>query len=383
MSAFGPSLRRRFLLERGTTFLNHGSFGTTPRRVLAAAARWQRRLEANPDRFMREILPGALRAAAGQLADFLHVQARDLAFVENATSGANAVLRSLEFRPGDEIVSTTHGYNAVRQAIRFVCSRSGAKSVEVGIGLPLFSFDDFLRETERRITRKTRLLVIDHISSPTGLIFPVKRIAKLARERGVPVLVDGAHAPGQIALDIASLGVDWYTGNCHKWLFAPKGSGFLWARRRAQRGLHPLQISHGYGKGLAAEFDWPGTRDFSAWLAVPEGIAFLKKMNASKVMSHNHRLVTAWARRLSEAWGTPADGPPGLHGAMAAVRLPARLQRANPARLATEILARQRAVVAISAAEGALWARVSAQVYNASDDCEPLLRFMTVLPRVP
>ena len=374
MAALGPRTRRHFLLERGTTFLNHGSFGTTPRRVLAAAARWRQRMEANPDRFMREILPRELRRAAARLAAFLNVKGNDLAFVENATSGTNAVLRSLEFRPGDEILSTTHGYNAVRQSIRFVCERTGAKSVEVGVALPVLHEESLILPIKKALNRKTKLLVIDHITSPTGLILPVKRIAKLARERGVPVLVDGAHAPGQIALDIESLGVDWYTGNCHKWLFAPKGSGFLWARQRAQSGLHPLQISHGYGKGLAVEFDWPGTRDFSAWLAVPEGIAFMKTLNASKVMSHNHRLVTAWARRLSEAWGTPADGPPELHGAMTAVRLPARLQGSNPARLASEILARHRTVVAITAINGALWARMSAQVYHASDDCSPLLR---------
>jgi isopenicillin-N epimerase len=227
---------------------------------------------------------------------------------------------------------------------------------------------------EAKINRKTKLLVIDHVSSPTGLIFPVKRIAKLARARGVPVLVDGAHAPGQIALDIGALGVDWYTGNCHKWLYAPKGSGFLWARRGAQRDLHPLAISHFYGKGLAAELDWPGTRDFSAWLAAPEGIAFLKELNASKVRNHAHRLVTEWARRLAEAWGTPTDGAPELHGAMMAVRLPARLQRSSPARLMADLLARRRVVVAVNAVGGALWARMSAQVYSAAGDWESLSR---------
>ena len=377
MTALGPTLRRRFLLEPGTTFLNHGSFSTTPRTVLAAAARWQRRMEANPDRFMREVLPCELRKAAAQLANFVNVKEKDLVFVENATAGVNAVLRSLEFRPDDEIISTGLGYNAVRQAIRFVCERTGAKSVEVKIGLPLFTFDAFLAEIKKKLEKKTKLLVIDHISSPTGLIFPVKRIAALARARGVPVLVDGAHAPGQIALDVGALGVDWYAGNCHKWLFAPKGSGFLWARRSAQRSLHPLAISHGYGKGLAAEFDWTGTRDFSAWLAVPEGLAFLRKLNPVRVRNRNHRLVTDWARRVSAAWGTPVDGPPALHGSMMAVRLPARLQRSDPARLMTEILARHRTVVAVNSVGGTLWARISAQCYHAAGDCGPILKLGT------
>jgi len=285
----------------------------------------------------------------------------------------NAVLRSLRFRPGDEILSTSHGYNAVRQCIRFVCSRTGAKPVEIDFGLPVSDFDFLFSLVKRNLKRKTRLLVIDHITSPTGLILPVKEIAALARERGVPVLVDGAHAPGQIPLDIGKLGVDWYTGNCHKWLFAPKGSGFLWASPRAQPGLHPLAISHGYGRGLAAEFDWPGTRDFSAWLAVPEGIAFLQRLDFPSARIRNHDLVETWAKRISDAWGTPIDGPPALHGAMMAVRLPRRWQRADPARLMQRLLERRRTIVAVNAIGGSLWARMSAQVYHAEADCEPLL----------
>jgi isopenicillin-N epimerase len=374
MTAFGPKLRRRFLLEPGTAFLNHGSFGTTPRAVLAAAAAWQRRMEANPDRFMRDILPRELRRGASRLAAFLNVRDKDLGFVENATAGTNAVLRSLEFRPGDEILSTTHGYNAVRQAIRFVCSRTGARSVELKIDLPLLTFDSFLHTLKNNIGRKTKLLVIDHISSPTGLVFPVKRIAAIARERGVPVLVDGAHAPGQIALDVGALGVDWYTGNCHKWLFAPKGCAFLWARPRAQRGLHPLSISHFYEQGLAREFDWNGTRDFSAWLAVPEGISFLKGLNPVRAQNYRHRLATDWARRLSAAWGEPMDGAPELHGSMMAVRLPRRAQRQPPAQAMKQCLERYRTMVAVNSIAGALWARVSAQCYSGERDCERLLR---------
>ncbi|HUN69997.1 MAG TPA: aminotransferase class V-fold PLP-dependent enzyme [Burkholderiales bacterium] len=373
MIRFGRPARRRFPLEPGTAFLNHGSFGATPRAVLAASDRWRRRMEANPDRFMREVLPGALRKAAARLAAFLKAKGEDLAFVENATSGANAVLRSLEFRPGDEILATSHVYNAVRQAIRHVSQRSGARLVEVPISLPLDSGISLEQAIEGKFNKSTRLLVLDHIASPSGLVFPVKRIARRARARGIRVLVDGAHVPGQIALDIPSLGVDWYAGNCHKWLFAPKGCGFLWARRDAQAGLHPLQISHGYGKGFVAEFDWPGTRDFSAWLSVPDGIAFMTELNASRVRAYNHRLVVEAAQRISDAWGTPLDGPPRLHGSMMAIRLPARFQRRDPAQLMAEWLARHRVVVAVMAIDRALWARISAQVYNTAEDYDRLL----------
>lgn len=373
MIKFGLPQRGRFLLEPGTAFLNHGSFGTAPRRVLAAAQRWRRRMEANPDRFLRSVLPGALRGAAGQLARFLQVKEEDLAFVENATSGVNAVLRSLEFRPGDEILATSHTYNAVRQAIRHACARSGAKLVEARIVLPVRNESDLVSPIERRISRRTRLLVLDHISSPTGLVFPVKRLARLARERGAKVLVDGAHAPGQLELDIAALGADWYAGNCHKWLFAPKGCGFLWAPAGAQQGLHPPVISHGYGKGFAAEFDWTGTRDFSSWLAVTAALDFFRELGPARVRAYNHRLVIEAANRIAEAWNTPLDGPPELHGSMMAIRLPGPLQRFEGSRLMYEILARHRIVVAIVPIGGALWARISAQVYNRPQDYERLL----------
>jgi isopenicillin-N epimerase len=372
MIPFGQSARRHFLLERGTAFLNHGSFGTAPRAVLAAAQRWRRRMEANPDRFLREEMPGALRAAAGRLARFLHAQEQDVAFVENATSGMNAVLRSLDFRPGDEILATTHVYNAVKQTIHEVCRRTGVKLVEAKIVLPIENVEDLFSPVQQKMNRRTKLLVLDHIASPTGLIFPVKRLARLARARGVRVLVDGAHAPGQIELDVPSLGVDWYAGNCHKWLFAPKGCGFLWARRGAQAGIHPPVISHGYGKGYAAEFDWTGTRDFSAWLAVPAGIDFYKKMGPARVRTHNHRLAMEAAQRLAASWNSITDGPAELHGSMMSIRLPRRLQRCDPKKLMSEFLARHRTVIPVMAIDGVLWARVSAQVYNAAQDYERL-----------
>jgi isopenicillin-N epimerase len=364
MIAFGRGLRRQFDLENGTAFLNHGSYGAAPRRVLAAAGRWRARMEKNPDRFMRLELPRALRAAAGKLAGFLGAQEQDLAFVENATTGVNAVLRSIGLRRGDEILANSHTYYAVRQALRECCRRTGARLVEARIDLPVANEKYLEEKILERFSRRTKLLVLDHISSPTGLIFPVRRLARYARAHGARVLVDGAHAPGQIDLDIPSLGVDWYAGNCHKWLYAPKGSAFLWARRGAQRGLHPPVISHGYEKGYTAEFDWTGTRDFSNWLSVPEGIAFLKELNPLRVRVYSHDLVTESAVGIANAWGTVLDGPARLHGSMMAIRLPARLQRSDPVRLMAQWIRRDRLVVAVMPIRGALWARISAQPYN-------------------
>ena len=372
MKSFGLPQRRRFLLERGTAFLNHGSFGATPRAVLAAAERWRTRMETSPDRFLRSVLPAALREAAGRLARFLHAREKDVVFVENATSGVNAVLRSLEFRPGDEILANNHTYNAVRQTIRDVCRRTGAKMVEAHISLPVGNADGLFSPIAEKLNRRTKLVVLDHISSPTGLIFPVQRLAAAARALGARVMIDGAHGPGQIPLDIPSLGAHWYAGNCHKWLFAPKGCGFLWSRASAQPGIHPPVISHGYGKGYAAEFDWTGTRDFSGWLSVPDGIAFMKELNASKVRAYNHGLATGQAKRIAKAWGMPLDAPAGLHGSLAAIRLPDFLQRRDPRQLMEELLARRRMVVPVMPVDGVLWARISAQIYNVPADYDRL-----------
>src|SRR5438876_4971657 len=209
MIEFGAAVKREFLLESGVAFLNHGSFGAAPRVVLEAAGRWRQRMEANPDLFLREILPGKLREAAAELARFIRARPDDVVFVDNATAGVNAVLRALEFRARDEILATTHTYGAVRQAIRYVCDRTGARPVEADISLPVTGESSLVAAFSACVTSRTRLVVLDHISSPTGLIFPVAELAALARARGARVLIDGAHGPGQLELDVPALGADW------------------------------------------------------------------------------------------------------------------------------------------------------------------------------
>ena len=372
MPAFGRDLRRKFRLEPGVDFLNHGSFGAAPTEVLDTAARWRDQMEANPDRFLRQVLPEALRNAAGELARFLHAEAEDLVFVENATSAVNAVLRSLNFQPGDEILINSQSYGAVRQAVRYVCERTGARAVEPQVQVPI------ARPPLPPVNARTRLVIVDHISSPTGLIWPVKDIVAAARQHGASVLVDGAHAPGQLDLDVPALGADWYTGNCHKWLFAPRGCAFLWSHRERRSEVHPLPISHGYGKGFSEEFDWPGTRDFSAWLAAPAGVRFLQELGPVAVRRYCHELMVDAAEKIARAWGQPLAGPIALHGSMMAIRLPDAWQQAGATRdtarrLQSEFMDRHRIAVAIMAIDGALWARISAQVYNSPEDYDQLI----------
>ena len=379
MIEFGAAARREFLLESGTAFLNHGSFGAAPRSVLEAAESWRRRMEANPDLFLREILPSALRAGAARVAQFIRAKPDDVVFVDNATTGMNAVLRALQFDPNDEILATTHTYGAVRQAIRYVCDRTGARLVEADISLPVTGESSLVAALSACVTSRTRLVVLDHISSPTGLIFPVAELAALARARGAQVLIDGAHGPGQLELDVPALGADWYVGNCHKWLFAPRSCAFLWCRDDSKHDLHPLAISHHYGEGFTTEFDWTGTRDFSAWLAVVDALRFFDRLGAARVRTYNHDLVVTAASRIAAAWQTPLDAPAAMHGSMIALRLPPRLQVYGPPtrdtarRLQSAILAEHRVAVAIIALGDALWARISGQIYNTLEDYEKLL----------
>lgn len=386
MSEFGRAIRPRFSLEPGIAFLNHGSFGTVPRDVQAVAAQWRERLEANPDNFIRHVLPGALREAAGRLAPFIGARAQDVVFVDNATAGVNAVLRSFELRPGDEILTTDHAYGAVLNAVRYAAARAGATAVEAVVPMPAPSAEAIFAAIAERFTARTRLLVIDHITSATAMLFPVERLTAFARERGVRVLIDGAHAPGHVALDVPAIGADWYVGNCHKWLFAPRGCAVLWSRQDTQALIKPLSISHGYGKSFLEEFDWTGTRDPAPYLSAPAGLDFLNGLGAERVRGHNRDLALAAGRRIAQRWGEPMNAPPELLGAMACIRLPPHWQKFGPAtrdtarRLLSLILDRHRMLVAIMPFGGALWARISAQVYNEASDYDGLLAFAEIDP---
>src|SRR5260221_1768433 len=227
------------------------------------------------DYFFGGVCRKAGRRAADELARFVRADPADLVFVENATAAINAVLRSLDFKPGDEILLNSQSYGAVRQAVRYVCERSGAQAAEPLVSLPVQGPEQLLQAFAGAINQRTRLVIVDHISSPTGLIWPVAEIAALARARGALVLVDGAHAPGQVDLDLPALAPDWYTGNCHKWLYAPRGCAFLWSRQDRKAMIHPRAISHPYGCGFTDEFPYAGTTDFSPWLSLGSALRFL------------------------------------------------------------------------------------------------------------
>jgi isopenicillin-N epimerase len=373
-SRWGTAARAAWRLDPGVAYLNHGGFGVTPQAVLDEQDRWRARIERNPSQFLTFEIDNALRAAIVPVAAAIGAAAEDVVFVENATSGLNAVLRALDFEPGDEILITSLSYPAIRNAAHYAASRSGARVIEAEITLPVADEASILRSVAQRLSIRTKLAIFDHIASHSALLLPAAVLTRLAHEAGAKVMIDGAHVPGQIALDLRAIGADWYVGNLHKWYFAPRSCGFLWASARTQGLTHPLAISHGYGEGFRAEFEWTGTRDVTPALATPAAIDFHQALGGAELMARNTVLAHQAATLLSQRWRTELIGPIKSFAAMATVRLPfadeASGDRANA--LMRELSERHRIAAAVVALEGALWVRVAAQAYNEIAEYERL-----------
>ena len=370
-------------LDPDVVFLNHGSFGACPLPVLSYQSRFRARMERGPVQFLVRDLGPLLDEARNALARFVGSDPDDIAFVRNATTGVNTVLRSLTFRPGDELLTTTHEYNASRNALDFVADRSGATVRVVDIPFPIDSEDEVVEAVVEALTSRTRLGLFDHVTSLTGMVLPIRRLAAALSERGVDTLVDGAHAPGMLALDIEELGVAYYTGNCHKWLCAPKGAAFLWVRPDRQERVRPLVISHGANAKLEGrsrfrvEFDWTGTWDPSAYLSVPRALAFMGSLlpgGWNELMERNRSLALHARRILTEALDAPVACPDSMVGALAAVPLGSGPYHFDTTALAfdpmEEVLRdRYRVEVPVlacpSGPAGIL--RVSAQIYNTPE----------------
>lgn len=334
------AIRDQWLLDREVTFLNHGSFGATPRPVLEAQASWRERMERDPVRFLAADLEPALDAARIALGAFVGADPDDLAWVPNATTGVNTVLVSLapEWQPGDEVLTTDHEYNATLNALRQAAGQAGATVVVANVPFPLRGPDEVEAAVLAAVTPRTRLAVISHVTSATAVIFPVERIVSALAQRGVDTLVDGAHAPGMVPLALERMGAAYYTGNGHKWLCGAKGSAFLHVRRDRQAGVRPLVTSHGLNSSrrdrspFRLAFDWTGTSDPTAYLVLPEAIdctAGLHPEGWPGTMAANQELCRAARDLLCEALGVEPPVPDAMLGAMAALPLPPAVDGAS------------------------------------------------------
>ena len=383
--SFGRAWLSHWKLDPAVTHLNHGTVGAPPIRVLEAQQKIRDQIERQPSGFLlrqlseiavgmpRKELP-LLREAAREVASFLGGRGEDLVFVDNATTGMNAVFRSFPFRPGDEILITDHVYGAIANAAHFHARERGAVVRTVELPSTTRGRDALRDAILSSIGDRTRLAMVEHITSESAIVMPIQEIVAGCRARGVATVVDGAHAPGAVALDLPAIGADWYVGNLHKWMWTPRSSGLLWSDPRRQEGLHPPVISWGLGRGYTAEFDWVGTRDPSPYLAAPAAIALLRELGPERVRAFNHALAWDAARLLSERWGNPLELTEAMVGTMTTVPLPAGSGSTaeDAARLRDALLQQDHIEVQLHATKGRLWARVSTQIYNERADVERL-----------
>jgi len=317
-------------LDPSFHFLNHGSYGGCPRVLLELQTEIAASIERQPVRFFQRELEGRLDEVREVLAGFVGGEPEGLALVPNATAGVNAVLRSLALEPGDELLTTDQAYNACANTLRFVAERAGAQVVIAPLPFPCSGPGAVLEPILAASSERTRLALIDHVTSPTGMVLPIEQIVSALRERGIETLVDGAHAPGMLPLELDDLGAAYYTGNCHKWLCTPKGSALLYVRADLRTQVRPLSISHGANSKRTdrsryrLEMDWTGTADPSALLTIPAAIEFLRGLfpgGFAQLREHNHQLVVDGRAAIGEALGSPAACPESMLGSLASIPL--------------------------------------------------------------
>lgn len=383
------SYKELWALDPEITFLNHGSFGACPTAILERQNEMRRELEANPMDFLHRTLEPRLDAARQRLADFIGCKFENLAFVPNATSGVNAVLQSISLNQTDEVIATNHEYNACRNALNFVARQRGFKVVEVQIPYPVHRIEEAVNPILEAITPRTRLLLLDHITSATGFIMPVEPIIQEFNNRGIDTLIDGAHAPGMVKLQLEKLGATYYTGNCHKWICSPKGSALLYVRPDKIESIRPPIISHGYNtlrsdrSKFLIQFGWTGTLCPTPWLCIPETLDYLGQEipgNWPAIMERNHRLALQGRDIICRALNVSPPCPDEFHGSMVTIPIPPDPKGRPPvlprfeALLQNELWVQHKIEVPIF-----FWPdlknrhlRISAQLYNSVEDYQVL-----------
>jgi len=388
-------LRRFWTLEPDLHFLNHGSFGATPAPILARQQELRAEIEREPVRFLARELEARIDAARAPLAAFLGADARDLVPVPNATTGVNAVLRSLSFERGDEILVTDHGYNACKNVAELVAERTGARVVVARVPFPLRTSEEVVERVLAAVTPRTKLALLDHVTSPTGLVFPIAALVRTLEERGIETLVDGAHGPGMVPLRLDELGAAYYTGNLHKWVCAPKGAAFLHVRRDLQRAIRPPVVSHGANSPrtdrsrFQLEFDFCGTDDPTPFLCVPDCLRFLGGLfpgGWDELMRRNRALALEGRALACAALEVAPPAPETMIGTLGSVLLPAGTPGERPDAFAVDPLQKElfdqhkiEVPIFTWPAPPQRLVRVSAQVYNERAEYEALASALSAL----
>ena len=381
------SYREHWQLNPAVTFLNHGSFGATPSVVLEAQRKLRDELESDPILFLapeRELEP-KLDEVRELIAEIVNADSQDIAFVRNSTDGVNAVFRSFPFERDDEVIITNLGYNACNNAVRFSAERYGAKVRVAEIPFPIESPEQAVIAVEKVISPKTKLILVDHITSGTGLVLPVKQIIELARRHGTRIMIDGAHAPGMIDMDIKDLAPDYYTANHHKWLCGPKVSGMLWVAPQHQHEVRPSVISHGYNKTrpnrsrFLSEFDWCGTWDATTLLAVGPSIKFLSKLlpgGLSELMTHNQNLAIDARKILCDSLNVYPPAPQEMLGTLVTLPVPEKIASHTMSAESFQnwLFENHKIEVPVNRNDqtNQLWFRISAQIYNHAAEYQKL-----------
>ena len=370
-----PVATEHFQVRPDITFLNHGSFGACPRPVFDVYHQWQGALEADPVEFLGRRIDELLREARLPLAAYLGTQADNLVFVPNTTAGVNIVARSLQLGPGDEVLATDHEYGASDRTWRFLCTQRGMSYINQPIPLPLESEEEMVEQFWQGVTPRTKVIFISHITSPTAIIFPVAKICQRAREAGILTVIDGAHAPGQVPLNLEEIGADFYIGNCHKWLCAPKGSAFLYASPERQALLQPLIVSWGYesrnpsGSTFQDYFGWVGTDDPAAFLSVPSAIAFQQEHNWDAVRAACHELAASARQEITSLLGTRLICSDAWFGQMCTIQVP----DGDPLALQRTLRETWHIEIPVMTWNNQRYIRISIQGYNSPADVERLL----------
>ena len=371
------SLKNQFQLDPAFTYLNHGSFGACPKPIFEERNKWQLEIEKQPVSFIEDKAADLLDWSREALASFIHCDKDDVVYFPNPTTAMNMVIRSLDLKPGDEVLSSDHEYGAVERTWKFVSNKKGFSYKSIDIPLP-FDKEDFMNRIKDGITSKTKIIFLSHITSPTALIFPIAEICKLAKERDIMTIIDGAHAPAQIDLDLGTLGADIYTGACHKWMLCPKGVAFLYASKEFQDKLDPLVVSWGWESDTPSHsqfldyHQYQGTNDVSAYLSVPSAIEFLNQHKWNEVRDYCHDRIVETRKILLDTSGTDPICSDQDLGQMTSILVDTQ----EPEKL-YRYLKENNIEVPVFNWNGKNLLRVSFQCYNTMDDIHTLNKFLS------